>query len=198
MVAKNKKITRLSLLGLGALFAFLSLTALAAYLVANLVFRNNSQEVAQGTSKAVSGTSPGEETEVSWRLYTNEEFSYEVLLPGFLYKREFINEGGYEHFIRFEETAFSVDKGVAIGVTRISSQEELEKMKNELGQDSELVDEKNVFVSGIEAVYLRFVPNFEEAEERAFVVFEKEGLTYSISTTPEQIDRVLESFKLTN
>ena len=195
MSAKNKK-NKLNLLGMGALAAFLSLTTLAVYLVVTLLAKRSPQ-----SSEAVVGSvseSLDEEVEVPWRTYTNEAYGYEISHPGLLYQREFVDSGGYEHFVRFEETQFSLDKGVAVGVSLKSAEEELNAMKSELSENAELVEERSISVAGLEAAYILFRPSFEGGEERAIAVFEGNGATFSVSTVPEQMDKVLQSFKFLN
>ncbi|MEM2145266.1 MAG: hypothetical protein QW279_07890 [Candidatus Jordarchaeaceae archaeon] len=132
---------------------------------------------------------------IPWETYSNTEFKFQLSLPRLLYKNEFKNQGGYIFFARFEENKFSQGKGVALGIKEGKIQAEVEGVKRDFEEKASLEEEKKVNVAGSDGVYLRFKPKEQGLEERVIVFFEKEAKVYSVSTTPKQIDKIIESFK---
>ncbi len=182
-------------------FVFVSFMFISYFLVRLLILKKPpsldklvfSQENKNENKKESKGNE-----EFPWEVYVNKKFGYSLSHPSLLFKNEFKNPGRYLHFVRFEETNFSNQKGVAVGVSQGSLEEEAKIIKEEFGSDAKLVSEKYITVNGVKGLNLEFEPNnssLKESEKRAVVIFEKEGWVYSISTVPEQIERVLESFK---
>jgi hypothetical protein len=134
---------------------------------------------------------------IKWEPYLNMTYRYALMYPGTLTKNEYEDEGGYLHFIRFEENELSVGKGVAVGVTKRDMDEEVSEIKKQV-LDSEigkLSTENKIVLKGLKGIRLDFEPKAGKVgEKRAVVVVNKNSLSYSISTVPEQIDIVLESF----
>ncbi len=131
----------------------------------------------------------------SWDVYTNNKYRYSVSYPKLLYKKEFENQGGYLHFVRFEENNFSKEKGIAIGVRETTLKEEVARLKDDFSKEGKLIKEEEIKVMGKNGVRLEFEPKIQGNESRTLVILERENWVYSISTVPEQMDRVLESFK---
>lgn len=181
---------------LGLLIMFLGLLLLVSYL---LFFPRPSgiQTITNDPdAKLQEKVKPTGIQNLQWENYVNEELGFKMSIPRLLYKREFSDQGGYKTFIRFEQTNFSLEKGIAVGVSEKTFEEEVESIKEALsGEGAVLKNEEKIIVSDIEGVKLTFVAKEgQEGEPRSIVIFSKEGLTYSISTTPEQIDRVIEGF----
>ncbi len=138
-------------------------------------------------------------TENSWGVYTNAKYGYEIGIPRALLKKEYENQGGYIHFVRFEEREESQGNGIAIGIREGKLDDEVSRIKEEFGNEGRLTEEREVDVGGVKGVLLNFEPdNEEDLESRGVVVFEKEGKVFSISTVPEQIEKVIEGFKFLN
>ena len=73
--------------------------------------------------------------------------------------------------------------------------EEVENTKTSFSkQDAKLVKEEKINVGDQEGIRLDFEPE-GEGEKRSAVIFSKEKYSYSISTVPEQIEKVIQSFK---
>ena len=142
-------------------------------------------------------TSVNKDNEVDWQTYTNEEFGYYLKHPPLLYKRDLGSAGGYIDFIRFEENQFSTGHGLAVGVRETNLLEETENIKKEFDQlgGAKLVEETKISVNGIEGVRLLYKPqNDKDGENRVIVILNNSKYSYSISTVPEQINKVLTEF----
>ena len=188
---------RPDILKVGVFLMFLALAFMSVYLYYNKSGFIQTDFVVSPTPGKTTGNSvsPTTNPNLKWEEYRNEEFRFRVELPKFLYEREFRDKGGYVFFIRFEETKFSLEKGVAIGVSGKTYEEEVEGTKTNLTESgAKLVKEEKITVDDFEGTKLDFEPE-GEGEKRSVVIFSKEGYSYSISTVPEQISRVTESFK---
>lgn len=182
------------------IFSFLSLFIGAFFLYQKVSM------ISWGESKSQDQTEPSDGKEVinkddsiEWGSYKNIEFGYEIGLPRALLKMEYENQGGYIHFIRFGEREESLGKGVAIGIREAELEDEFTRIKGEFGKDGVLAEEREVSVGGVRGAMFIFEPESkEDLEPRTVVVFEKEGKVFSISTVPEQIDKVIASFKFLN
>ena len=132
-----------------------------------------------------------------WVIYSNEIFSVSFMHPDLLIKRSYENSGGYELFVVFEENNLSREKGVAFGVSRTGIDEETERIKNNIsGQgSSEVVREDEVDFKGKRAKYLVFESRDETLENRSVLIVQKEDYTYSFSTVPEQMRKLISSIK---
>jgi hypothetical protein len=173
----------------GIFVLFISLVLLSTQLSFGLPEKS---EVSGGQNLANDGKEGGD----VWEEYINRDFSVSFLIPGLLLKKEFKGQGGYELFVRFEENDLSRGKGVAFGVTKTSLSDEAAKLKEELTKDDQavLVAESEVVADGVVGKLLEFEPrNLESGEKRSIFLVENSDLTYSISTAPEQIQRVVDS-----
>ncbi len=185
---------------LGLLVMFLGLLLLVSY----LLFFPRPSGIQTTTNdpdaKLQEKVKPTGVQNLQWENYVNEELGFKMAIPRLLYKREFSEEGGYKTFIRFEQTNFSLEKGVAVGISERSVEDEAKTLKeNLLTEGAVLQSEEKIKVSDIEGVKLNFIPKeTSEGEPRSIVIFNRNNLTYSVSTTPEQIERVVEGFKFLN
>ena len=137
----------------------------------------------------------------TWVPYTNKDYNYVISYPISLTINEIKDAGGYMEFIRFEENGLTGDKGIGVGVRKNNLKSEVTQIKKEIDDtdDGNLVGEKNIKVGDYNAIELNYEPKDPTlAEKRSIVILVKGDYAYSISTVPEQIDKVLEGFKLTN
>lgn len=189
---------RTSVLGLGIVLSGISIICLSLYLIfiprpIPMIEEPNPQP-----SKEVLPATPTITQTGSWPQYTNKEYGYSLLHPRFLLKREYRNEGGYLYFVKFEETEYSVEKGVAVGVSKTVLKDETQRLKKEMTQflEADLVAETQFNLNGYDAVRLEYVvKNKEVGEDRTIVLVTKGDYVYSLSTVPQQIDQVIISFK---
>lgn len=181
---------------IGLLTAFISLLALGLYLfLESRSTANNQQQDMQ-----VSNVVKEKDQELSWETYENKQFGYTLQHPRLLSIRETTDQGGYLHFVRFEENTFSQGKGVAVGVSEDTINEQVKKIKKAMEQDgnAKLTEEMDTNIDGNSAVKVTYQPSATElGESRAILVIGKSPYTYSISTVPEQIDDVLNGFEFT-
>lgn len=132
--------------------------------------------------------------QTSWDVYTNDEYGFEIAYPRLLREIEIESEGDYEFFVRFEETEFSQGKGVAVGASKASLDEEVEKIssnfKEEFGMEPSLTSKAEIY--GHPAVAMQYSPG-EGYEPRSIIIINNGSYTFSISSTPEQMDTLVES-----
>jgi len=179
------------ILNLGVLLLFLSLFTLASYLLAV------SKKTTDGESKIVAKQTQQtneNQTPADWRTYLNKDYYFSLKYPPLLYQRELENQGGYLYFIRFEETEFSRDKGLAVGVSDENSDDEIKRIKQEFSQGAKLVNEGEIDLGEIKAIRLDFEPEIAGGEKRTVVIFNKGEYSYSLSSVPEQIEKILAGF----
>jgi hypothetical protein len=187
------KVNTVSPLTVGIIIMFISLVVFGGFL---FVRTRNSQESQIDNAPTATLNQDADQSKVMWQEFTNDKYGFTVARPPLLIKRETENEGGYLYFVRFEENQYSLGKGVAIGVGENTRDEEVnnikKSIKDEAGIDPD--SEEEIIVSDQDAIKLTYHDN-GQYESRAFVVFEKNGKTFSISTVPEQMNRVVESFE---
>jgi len=196
MIKKQEK-SRLSVFKTGIVLVFLSLVILTIHLVIRILKNNssdNNQTQIVNEPENVQDQDTSEDR--AWEVYTNEEFGFELLIPRLLTEREWRDQGGYKYFMRFEETKFSVDKGVAVGVSDSNLGSEVKRLKDNLEKEgAKLVKEQKTVIGGKEGVLLEYEPeDVGGGEKRVVVIVENPPSVYSISTAPEQIEKVIDGF----
>lgn len=141
-----------------------------------------------------------EENIFHWDTYTNEQYAFSIKHPRLMYKREFVNEGGYLYFLRFEETKFSQSKGLAIGVSQNEIETETKRIKKLMEEEGAILSsETELLVKEMKAKKLEFKPKEgESGEARSIVIVYGDPYSYSISSTPEQIEEIIQSFVVTS
>jgi len=195
MLEFPKKTKNKSVFKFGIMFLFISTVSVASYLFLKLRAVNN--EAKSAIDKQVS-----KQTEMittnQWEEYVDEEFGIILSHPSLLIKRETVEHGEYLKFVRFEETKNSIAKGVALGISSKVLKEEINKIKNEMEKsgEAELTKEQNFKIEDNDAVLLEYETDKEsDVENRVVVIFRKGLYTYSVSTAPDQMGKVLSSIK---
>jgi hypothetical protein len=196
--AANKKIN----LGLGVLLVIL--LASLFYLI------NREDKISKTTSptetETSSETSPQENLQIeaddlsddsNWYMYVNEEYKFSFYHPRLPFEEDFKNEGSYEYFLNLQSEEDEIKKGIYLGIKENNLDEEIARLKSIFeAEGGELVSETEVDVDGIKGVLVVYKPiDNITLEQRSLVVFEKDGLAYSISTSPDQIDKLISTFK---
>lgn len=193
MSIKPKK--KVSVLGLGSTLAFLSLVAVAFYLY--LFLNKKSDTINQTGSQNSEKDTPGNFITNNWVEYVNSDFGYKIEHPPLLTKKEYNDEGGYKNFVRLEETEHSLGKGVAVGVSESSLIDEVERLKIDMGkfEGAKLVSEGKLDLMKYDGFILEYeIENNIGGESRVIVFIKKDNYVYSISTVPEQMQKVLSGF----
>lgn len=195
-----KKTKSKELLQIGLLMVFLSIVFLSTKFYFNTTFGNTTTD---NDFKRVGNLLVTENAndENKRSPYINEEYLISFSYPSFLSKKEYTNVGGYDFFVRFEESEVSKGKGVAFGVKSSEFDSELERIKNDILNEGEisLTAEKEIGVGGEKARLVEFVPNNKEVfEARSLVVVKRGEYTYSFSTVPDQIQTLIESVNFLN
>lgn len=185
------------LLTLGVLLASFTLLVSISYLaVKTKKATGNLSPISETTAIP---TSQPKDITTNWETYTSPEYGFSIKHPRFLSPRERENVGEYLSFVSLEENDFSQGKGMAIGIRKTGLSEEVEKIKKEMEQgiDAKLVKEEELVVNGLPAARLEYEPETPgEGEARVVVILNTNQYSYSISTTPAQIDKIVASFKL--
>ena len=129
-----------------------------------------------------------------WEYFIHPEYKFSVYVPRLLVKREYEESTDYLFFVKFEENRFSEEKGVAIGVSDRNLNDEEEKTHEIVGQGQSSVEPKRQEMGeGVLRLYYEAMDGFES---RTIYLINNGEYTYSISTTPEQIEKVLSGFVL--
>lgn len=190
-----------SLLKIGVLAMFVGLSVLVAYLWFKTPSTSNQ---VGGLGKLEKGGTAQESkvkdtNDISWEKYINTEFGFEFNIPRLLLKRELRGQGGYELFVRFEENKFSGGKGVGLGINLAEFSAEVDRLKKDLeGQKGKLTKEEDIEIAGHKAKYLEYEPENNKEEKRGVLIIPKEAIVISISSVPEQIPKIVASFKFLN
>lgn len=141
---------------------------------------------------------PQKEESDNLALYKNSKYGYSIAYPSVLKYQLTENKGDYLEFISFLTNPDSDINGFAIGVSNLSLEKELEKIKKGFkDNEAKLEEEKDMSVKGLDAKRLYYKPkDINFGEERVVVVVAKDNITYSISAHPEDIDDLLINFNL--
>jgi hypothetical protein len=131
----------------------------------------------------------------NWEYYVHPDYKFSLYVPELLIKKEYDDPGDYLFFVRFEQNKVSKDKGLAVGVSERSLEEEEKKTREliEQGLSDAKSKREELKLTKYDAIRL----DYEESvglEPRSIVLVRNGGFTYSISTHPEQIDKVLSGF----
>lgn len=185
----------LDLLKIGVAFVLFASIATASF----LHFKDEGANLSRSseTEKEEADTShESEDNEVFWDIYKNDKYGYAIAKPKLLSGREYENQGGYLHFIRFEENKFSRGKGVAVGVSGMGLDEQKEAIKKDIGGDENaiLVSERAFEADG-KSTYILEYDSVGEGEGRAVVIIKRGDYSYTISTTPDQMEHVLANLR---
>lgn len=135
-----------------------------------------------------------------WRVYQDTIYGYEIAVPKLLIERKYKNNGRFVQFVLYEETQFSNEKGVALGISKLNIEKEIDELKKDMTNEKAVVaSEENIKVDGFDGILINFEPEDEEIlEKRSVFLVSKNNLTFSISSVPEQIPRLIDNFKFLN
>lgn len=135
----------------------------------------------------------GKKAPDGWEMYVISDYDFALPVPRFLSKNELENQGGYEKFIRLVKTDFSQGEGIAIGANKASLQNEKSRVLESLLKEVETeVTESEKNIENVKIIRVDIEVDKEGFESRSFLFYERDGKTISISSTPEQIDTILD------
>lgn len=188
-------------LGLRVLIV-ITFIAIVYYFFEQSVYGNQSQSVTQsGFNQETFNTTPTPAVnQFEWKTYQSKEFGFSLRYPASLLVNDLGNVGGYIDFIRFEEepNLNLSDKGIAVGVSTLPLDKEIAKIKNQIKTEggAVLADESKIDFKGFSSIQLYYKPEDpEEEEERVIIIVNTgKGYTYSISTVPVQMPKVIQGF----
>lgn len=207
MKHKNKKT---SVIKWGSMFLVTALLISAIYLLFKIKGKNlsdkggveNSQELSD--EKTSDDLVLDEATDVrTWISLVDDKYGYRIKYPPYLEFESVEEKGSYESFIRFlADSKKPNEKGIAVGVRKSGLEEEASLIKKEvtLNGEAKLVEEEEFTYLGYDAIGLSFEPiegtkNFDYLESRSVVIVNNGEYSYSISTTPSQMQLVLDNFE---
>lgn len=132
--------------------------------------------------------------ELEWKEFVNQDYGIRFEVPSLLLKTKRENVNGYKYFMRFEENKFSEKKGVALGVTERSRSQEVEYIKEMIEKENPNIHPaiKIFDLAGYGATQIDYEEQ-EGLEARSIVIINDGKFTFSLSTVPEQIERVKSS-----
>lgn len=140
-----------------------------------------------------------EEVENStWVIYKNDEYGYSFEYPLYLLSTEVKNTEKYLSFVTFEETSFSTLKGVAVGITDRTLEDELSYIKDSFAgvNDANLKESKDGQTEGKRFYLLTYeTSGSEDLEDKSIFIINDGRYTMSISTVPEQMEHIINSLK---
>ncbi len=172
---------------------FLSLTLLAGFLGYQWFTKKDEVKTPAQVSAVVSPT------QSPWQEYSNSEFSFSFSYPRLLIPKNARDSNGYVFLVIFGENSYTEAKGIAVGVGRRNIEEEIKMVKDEYGKDesAELVSEKDIEVASEKGRVLSYKPKGEDKslESRDIVIVGHGDYIYTISTVPEQMENILETWK---
>lgn len=145
----------------------------------------------------------GEEGKNEWISLVNDEYGYRIKHPPHLNIEDVEEKGSYKSFIRFDENPdYTKERGIAVGVRNTTLSQEVFQIKQEVtaGGEAKLVDEEEFTHQGYDAVGLSFEPlegaeYYEYLEPKSVVIINNGTYSYSISTVPQQMQKLLDSFE---
>ncbi|MCS7091861.1 MAG: hypothetical protein NZM26_00725 [Patescibacteria group bacterium] len=187
-----------------SLLILTTVSLLSLLLFVNNLSQNKKESLNKvGTNQFISKdklTSEQEEKMPNWIIYRNSEYGFTFKIPPFLSKEEIKNQAHYESFIKFNKNQFSFGDSVYVGVTRLTLDDEVEKVtsliKNQSKQDPN--SEENLDVLGAnKAKAINYLAT-ESTEAMAVFFAQGNNVTISISSTPDQIEVIKESFSFFN
>jgi hypothetical protein len=189
MVKKKKD----SFVTISVSLLFVSLLLLCGFLAYKVYTKKDNALSKKETTKNISPTM------APWEAYTNSEFGFSLEVPRLLLKEERRDKDGYKYIVIFGENSYSAASGVAIGVSDRSLEEELKQIKSAYtkNEDAELSSEEDREVVGEKGKQLVYKPKGEskDLESREVIVFHYGNYTYTVSTVPEQMEHIIESFR---
>lgn len=137
-----------------------------------------------------------------WKEFNSEVPKFSVKYPKTLTVHDMGQSARYYHFVKFEEDVNSLDRGIAIGVTEAGAATETRRIVEEFESygTGVLSEQKGIEVQGSKGLSMTYKPKEEsvDVEAKSIAIFEQGKYTFSVSTTPDQIDKVLNSMKFGN
>lgn len=197
-MTKRKK--RTDVLKIGKYILFISLVVLVSVGYFNSLKDKKEGKESIIKENAQQDTQQEQDDKHAWTLYANKDYAIAFSYPYLLNKRDYEDYGEYDFFVVFEENQFSVEKGVAFGVSKDGLEKEVERIKKDVSEQgkSKLVKDEKLAVDNGEAWVLEFEPEDEALEKRSFLIIEEGDYTYSFSTVPEQMQKLSESIQFLN
>ncbi len=183
----NQDSNKIYLFGAVLLFFALSLAGLYLFIKSNILRSENDSEVQE-----ISKQQPSHLT------YSNDQFAYSVEYRSDLTPSE-VESSNYLNFVIFAAPLESEKSGFGLSVRENSLQQEIEVIKEEISNDIEakLVEENEEELLSYQGYRLTYEPvDKTEGETKTLVIVNNGQFSYTISSTPEQIDSILSGFKL--
>src|SRR4030042_697501 len=132
-----------------------------------------------------------------WKIYQDTIYGYEIAVPKLLIERKYKDMGRFVQFVLYEETQFSNEKGVAVGISKLNIENEINELKKDmLNEKAVIAKEENIKVDGLDGILIDFEPEDKNIlEKRSVFLVSKNNFTFSVSSVPEQTPRLIDNFK---
>ncbi len=178
---------------IGILLLSLSLVVASIYLFLRTEEKVNVAKDTPSNIKEVDASKEG-----AWEILVDEEFGYSIKYPSLLEPRTIENDS-YLNFVIFFVPQGVKGSGFALSVRESNLDEEVGLIKEEIqkGPGAYLVNEESVEAGGYLAKRLDYEPSDEtEGENRTIIVMNNSKYSYTLSSTPDQIDLLISNFEI--
>lgn len=176
-------------LSLGILLLTLSLVAVGIYLLVELKRASKSKQQLPEAKEEISSFN-----DVStWMTYSEEAFGYSIRYPPSFIPRKVESER-YLSFVIFLPPQGVEQSGFAFGVRENQLEEEVKSIKEEVQLDvsAKLIREGEIEILGYSGFKLEYEPEkSEEGELKTIIILNNGKYSYSISSVPDQIDKIV-------
>lgn len=138
------------------------------------------------------------EKEGAWKTLVDEEYGYSVKYPSLLEPRTIENDS-YLSFVIFFVPQGVKGSGFALSVRESSLDEEARLIKEEFQRDlsAKIVSEERLDMGEYSGMRFEIEPITEgDGEKRTAIILNNGQYSYTISSTPDQIDLLFSNFKL--
>ena len=179
---------------IGILLLSLSLVAASIY----LFIRSKEEIVTPPRIVEPSEKEADNDDESAWRIMQDEDYGYSLKYPSLLEPRT-IESDNYLSFIIFFVPKGVRGSGFALSVRENSIEEEVVLIKEEIQKDSavRLVNEEQIETGGRLGARVEFEPAVEgDGEKRTIIIMNNGKYSYTLSSTPDQIDILFSNFKI--
>ena len=178
---------------IGILLLSLSLVVASIYL-----FFRSKEEIITPPKIVKPSEKEADNDENAWKIIQDEDYGYSLKYPSLLEPRT-IESDNYLSFIIFFVPKGVRGSGFALSVRENGIEEEVVLIKEEIQKDSavRLVNEEQIESGGYLGARIEFEPAVEgDGEKRTIIIMNNGKYSYTLSSTPDQIDVLFSNFKI--
>jgi hypothetical protein len=193
-MGKRKHFSTFKLMKVGIFLVFFTMV----FLLYSLIRREDKLSVENDKKNDIvvnQENTNSEKDTLPWVSYANEDYGFVMSHPEYLYEMKSEKNERYVFFVMFQETKYSRGDGVAVGLSESPLLDVADSIKGDFKDNYGIqpYKEDEYMVDDYEGLRIDYKGG-EDYQDRSIVVFNNGEYTFSISTTPRQIDRVVASF----